>query len=306
MLPKETDITQAFNHFAQRKCINHQRRKASSVCLHEDCWKSVIDEAFLCEDCNVNHVMKHTNSMRFNALFTDELFEECDEYNKNPNTKNKLKERISKFDEKINELNKEIEQWTKYQFSKVKKFIEDHLLEKINIEHFDAIKNLKKMLSETRKDLSINYKTKEIVNSYCIQMQNIQNHLNEQIISEEEKKDDKTDNELDSKLQQMGNEIKENITNQVDQLTMNLIDTNKKIESLKNESLILIEEDLNSENILGLEIPIVKILSNKSLDEDKIVNNNIIQVSNDPNKSLNEDKIINNIIKVSNPHNKKL
>ena len=69
ILPKETDITQAFNHFAQRKCINHQRRKAFPVCLHEDCWKPVVDEAFFCEDCNVNHVMKHRNSMRFNALF---------------------------------------------------------------------------------------------------------------------------------------------------------------------------------------------------------------------------------------------
>ena len=49
------------------------------------------------------------------------------------------------------------------------------------------------MLSEAQKDSSINYETKEIVNSYCIS----QNHLNEQIISEEEKKDD---NELDSKF----------------------------------------------------------------------------------------------------------
>ena len=86
--------------------------------------------------------------MRFNALFTDELFEEYDEYNKNPNTKNKLTKRIKKFDEKINELHADIEQWTIYQFSKVKKFIEDHLLEKLNIEYFDDIKNMKKMLSE--------------------------------------------------------------------------------------------------------------------------------------------------------------
>ena len=94
ILQKKIDITQWFNYFAQRKCINHQRKKASSFCLHEHCWKSGVIEAYFCEDCNVKHVMKHKFSMKINALFIEELFEKYDEYNKNPNTKDKLTRRM--------------------------------------------------------------------------------------------------------------------------------------------------------------------------------------------------------------------
>ena len=111
---------------------------------------------------------------------------------------------------------------------------------------------------------------------------------------------------MDTKLQQMANEIKENINSQVNQLTMNLIDGNKKGIPLQNEPLMLIEEllilieeplmlieepliimedELNPKTILTLEIPIIKNLSKKSLDEDKIIND-ITKISNHKNKKL--------------------
>ena len=71
---------------------------------------------------------------------------------------------------------------------------------------------------------------------------------------------------MDLKLQKMGNEIKENIKNQVNQLTRKLINCNKKGRSLKNKSLM--EEESNCEtaeikeigdmSILIHKIPIVK------------------------------------------------
>ena len=239
-ISQEIDISQMFNHFAQKKCINHQKRKASSVCLYEDCWKLESDNAFFCVDCNVEHIKKHGNSLRFDSLFTDELFDEFDEYVKNANKSNKLKERISKFDQKINELHIEIEQWTRCQFTELKRFFESYLRENLNIDQ--AIENLKQMLSEAKRDLILNYKFKEKVKSYCIKMEKIQKDfndiMNDQVIGDSEKKDDKMDLELDSKLQKMGNFIKENIKNQVNQLNDNLIGFTKKNKSLKNKFLM--------------------------------------------------------------------
>ena len=177
---KEIDITQVFNNFVQKKCFNHKKRMASSVCLHEDCWKSDCDQAFFCVDCIVSHERKHGISVRCNALFTDELFEELDEYRKNLNTKDKLKERIRKFDGKINELNIKIEQWTRCQFSELKKFFENFLMENLQNEYFETINNLKEMLSEAPIDLKLNYELKEKVNSsYCTQIKRIQNEFND-------------------------------------------------------------------------------------------------------------------------------
>ena len=51
----------------------------------------------------MNHIKKH-NSMRFNAPFTDELIDKCNEYTNNQNIDNKLKEMIRKFDRRNNEL----------------------------------------------------------------------------------------------------------------------------------------------------------------------------------------------------------
>ena len=120
------------------------------------------------------------------------------------------------------------------------------------------------MLSEARIDLSLNYEFKEKVNSYCIKIKKIQNDLNELIINETERQNDKIDKEFDIKLQQMENEIKKNIKNQVNQFTEKLIDCNIKSRSLMNESLM--EEDPRREiseikgvrdtNILSPEISI--------------------------------------------------
>ena len=107
---KEIDIIQVLNHFAQKKCINHQRSKAYSVCLHKDCWNSESDQAFFCGDCNMDHIKKHGNFFRCDTLFTDELFNEFDNYTENQKMKVNIKERICKFEEKINELHREIEQ----------------------------------------------------------------------------------------------------------------------------------------------------------------------------------------------------
>ena len=127
---KEIDITEVFNHFAQKKCINHQRRRPSSVCLHGDCWKSEFDQAFLCADCNIDHIKKHKDSLRCDTLFTDELFEEFDYYTDIQKTKDNVKERISKFWETINELHREIDQWTKCQFAELKRILESNLIER--------------------------------------------------------------------------------------------------------------------------------------------------------------------------------
>ena len=252
---QEIDISQMFNHFAQKKCINHQKRKAYSVCLHEDCWNSESDKAFFCGDCNVDHIKKHVNSLRFDALFTDELFDEFDEFTNNQNIKDKSKERIKKFEQTINELHKEIEQWTKCQFTELKRFVENYLIE---IDNVEVIKNLKKMLSEARIDLSLNYEFKEKVKIYCIEMQKIQNGLNEitneQVIRDKQKKDDKMDEELNLKLQKMANDIKENVKNQVNQLPEYLIQNNQKIKLLRNESTI---KETGNKNKLVPEMPMV-------------------------------------------------
>ena len=249
---KEIDITQVFNHFAQKKCINHQRRKASSVCLHEDCWNSEFYQAFLCVDCNVDHIKKHGDSLRFDALFTDELFDEFDDYTENQKIKDNLNERVIKFEEKINELHREIEQWTKCQFTELKRIFESHL---IKSEYFEVIKNMKKKFSDARIELSLNYEFKEKVKSYCTQIQKIQNDLNEvinkQLIGETIKKDE----ELNFKLENTKNNIQINVKNQVNQLAEYLIDLNKKSKSLKDEFTIKKAENTS---VLVAEMPIVK------------------------------------------------
>ena len=224
---QDFDISEVLNHFEQKKCINHQKRKSSLVCLHEDCWKSEYDEAFFCEDCYVDHSKKHGNFMRCNALFTGELFEELDECIKNEKTKNKLKERIRKFEQKIDELHLEIEKWTKCQFSQLKKVVESHLIENSQISYFEDINNIKKMLSEARIYLILNNKSKEKLRCYCSKISKIQNDLNE-VTSEAEKRENVMDAVLNSKLQQIGNEIKEIVKNKIDQLEENLINCNKK------------------------------------------------------------------------------
>ena len=267
---QEIDIAHVFNHFAQKRCITHPKRKASSVCLHEDCWKSESDKAFFCEDCNVDHVMKHLNFARFDALFTDELFYEFDDFaNKNQNTKEKSKERIRKFEHKINELHIEIEQWTRCQFAELKRLFENHL---IATDSFEVIKNLKKMLSDARIELCLNYELKEKVKIYCTQIQNIQNNLNEHVISE--KKNDQMDEKLNLKLQNMANNIQENVKNQINQLTEYLIDSKKKSKSTQNQ--FLVEEEpypkLSNASILVHKIPIVKKYSNEDYNRLKMIN----------------------------------
>ena len=196
---KKIDII-VFNHFAPKKCTNHQRRKAYSLCLHEDCWSSESDEAFFCGDCNINHTKKHGNSLRFDVLFTDEIFDEFDDYMENQKTNNKLKERIKKFHLKINELHMELVKWTICQFAELKKFFENHLIES---DYFESLANLKEILSDARIDLNLNNEFKEKVKIYCTQIQNIKNNINDimngQVINDEEKNDE----EWNLKLQEM-------------------------------------------------------------------------------------------------------
>ena len=281
-IKKEIDMTQVFNIFAEKKCINHQRRKAYTVCLHEDCWNSEYDKAFFCADCNMENIKQHGNSLRFDALFNEELFDELDDYTKNQNTKDKSKERINKFDKKINELHKEIEQWTKCQFAELKNIFESHLTE---TDYFEVIKNLKKMLSEARIDLSLDYESTEKLKSYCIKMQKIQNDLNkvinEQIINESKKDYDKMDEELNLRLQGMGNKIQENMKNQVNQLAEYLIDSNNKSKSLRKESTIkkvLITEIKKTGNTgtLFAKMPIVNVVSTTKIKEAE--NTNVLVV----------------------------
>ena len=253
---KEIDITQVFNYFAQKKCINHQRRKPSSVCLHGDCWKSEFDQAFLCSDCNVDHIQKHGDCLRFDALFTDELFDEFNYYSENQKMKVNIKERICKIEEKINQLHREIEQWTRCQFAELKRIFENHL---IKTDYFEVINNLKNMFSDARIELSLNYEFKEKVKTYCTQIKKIQNDLNEvinkQLSDETEKKNDKRDEELNFKLESFKNNIQENMKNQVNQLAEYLIDLNKKSKSLNDEFSI---KEAESTNVLDAEMTIVK------------------------------------------------
>ena len=246
---KEIDITQVFNHFAKKKCINHRRRKGYSVCLHKDCWNSESDQAFFCGDCNVDHIKKHEKSIRFDALFTDELFDEFDDYLRNQNIEVKLKERICKFEEKINELHRDIELWIKCQFAELKRIFQSNLIGRDN---FEVIKNLKNNLSNARIELSLNYEFKEKVKNYCIQVQNIQIDLNEvmndQFLDEAKKKDEKMDEELNLKLENIKNNIQENVKNQINQLTEYIIDSNKKSESLKYKNIKEAERDVIANN----------------------------------------------------------
>ena len=244
---KEIDITKVFNHFAPKKCINHNRRKAYAVCLHEDCWNSESnDKAFFCGDCNMDHLKKHGDSLRFDALFTDELFDEFDDYIENQPIKDKLKQRINKFEQAINELHRDIEERTRFHFAELKKIFESHFIE---THYFEAIRKLKKKLRDERINLSFNYEIQEKVKTYCIQIQKIQDNLNDimnkNVIDEASKKDEKMDQELDSKLQLMGNIVRENVKNQLSQLSEYLIDCTKKSklfntksESLRSESTI--------------------------------------------------------------------
>ena len=137
------DISQMFNHFAQNKCINHQKRRASSVCLHEDCWKSESDKAFYCEDCNDDHNNKHGNLMRFNTLFTDELLENLDEHSKTSSITDKLKERRKKFEQNMNDLYRDIEQSIRLQFTESKKLFENQSIEsfQLKIDNIEKFKN---------------------------------------------------------------------------------------------------------------------------------------------------------------------
>ena len=76
IISENADSTQILNYFKQKKCFNHKKRKASSICLHEDCWKSECDKAFFCVNCIIDHAKKHEDSIVIDALFTDELFDE--------------------------------------------------------------------------------------------------------------------------------------------------------------------------------------------------------------------------------------
>ena len=224
---QEIDINHVFNHFAQNKCSNHKKRIASSVCLHEDCWKSKYDKAFFCVDCIMNHTKEHgNNSIRCNALFTNELFDELNEFENDLTISDKLEEKVSKFDQKTNELYSEVEQWTKCQFSELKKFIESHLRENLIIDdNLEAVKNLKEMLSQARIDLSWNHESNEHLKSYFTKIEKIQNDLNNAVNGHViiEKKNDEMDGELDLKLQQMINEIKDNVKDQVNRLVKGFI-----------------------------------------------------------------------------------
>ena len=263
---KKIDMTEVFNYFAQKKCINHQKRKVSSVCLHEDCWNSESDQVFFCEDCNVNHIKQHGNSLRFDALFTNELFEELDEFSKNQNTTDKSKERINNFELKINELQRKIVNWTTHQFARLKRSFESYLVEK---DYCEPINNLKKMLSEAQIELSFNYESIEKIKNYCTQTKKLQNELNEvindQIINERRKDFDIIDEEFNLKLDNMVNEIQENVENQVKQLTEYLIDCNQNSQSLSNESITVevsipkIEIARNTK-ILATNMPIVMLI----------------------------------------------
>ena len=237
---KEIDITKVFNHFASKKCINHHRRKAYAICLHEDCWNSESnDKVFFCGDCNMDHLKKHGDSLRFDALFTDELFDEFDDYLENQPIKDRLQQRINKFDQAINKLHREIEEWTTYYFAELKKIFENHFIE---THYFEAIRNLQKKLRVERINLSFDYEIKEKVKTYCIQIQKIQDNLNdimnEKVISEASKKDEKMDKVLDSKLLLMGITVKENVKNQLIQLSEYLIDYNKNSKLLRSEPII--------------------------------------------------------------------
>ena len=236
-----TQVIQVFNHFAQKRCINHEYTFPYSVCLHGDCWKSEIGQPFLCADCSFDHANKHKehgDPLKFHDIYNKQLFKDFDDL--------KTK-RISKFEQKINELHLEIEEWTRCQFVELKKIFSSHL-----IDNLGAIKNMNKMLRDTALiELSFNYESKEKVKTYCTQIQKIQD------LNLQKTEDDKMDEELNFKLENIKNNIKENVKNQVKELADYLIDSNKKSKSLKNEFAIQ-EAESKSISILVAEMPIVK------------------------------------------------
>ena len=219
---QDIDITGVFNHFAQKKCSIHKNRIVSSVCLHDDCWKSEYDQAFFCVDCIINHTLEvHRNSIGSNTLFTNELFDELNEYENNLRNSDKLEEKIRKFEQRSNELYAEVEKWTKCQFSELKKFIESHLKEKIpaQINHYsEVIKKVKQMLYQAKLDISKNYQNREHMKSYFTQIKKIQNDLTDAINEKAQ-----NDGELDIKLQHMVSEIKNNVKNQVNRFMKGFI-----------------------------------------------------------------------------------
>ena len=138
-----------------------------------------------------------------------------------------MKERIRKFQQKMDEMDSKIEKLTKIQFSPLKKVIESHLIENTQNGYFEDINNIKKMLSEARIDLILNNEFKEKLRCYCSKINKIQIDLNE-VTSEAEKSDNAMDIVLNSKLQNIGNEIKEILKNKVNQFAENLMNCNKK------------------------------------------------------------------------------
>ena len=162
IISENADSTEILIYFSQKKCFNHKKRKASSICLHEDCWKSECDKAFFCANCIVVHAKEHEDSVGINTLFTDEFFDELDEYQNNPGLNHKLEERIKKFDEKIEKFYHEIEELNKSQFVQLKHLFECRLQMNYN---FEAINNLKVSLCKAKKDFSMNYQSEEKLKS---------------------------------------------------------------------------------------------------------------------------------------------
>ena len=206
-----------YKNFAQKKCSNHKKKVASSICLHEDYWKSESDQGFFCRDYIINHKAQvHGNSIRCNALFTNELFDELDEFETDLN--DKLEEKVEEFEKKTDELYAEVEQWIKCQFSELKNFIESRLRQAIPTQinqYSKVVKNLKKLINQARLDISIDYENRKVVKSYFTQIKKIKMMLS----------NEKAQNywEFDIKFQQMVNEIKNNVKNQVNRFMKGFI-----------------------------------------------------------------------------------
>ena len=240
------------DYFAQKMCIIHKKRPVYSICLHEDCWKLKSDGAFLCYECtnekDNGYHKDHGDSLKYYNLYHDaELFDDFDDFLK---TKDNLKARISKFEKKIDELHLEIQNSTISQFSELKTKFSNNL---IDIDNFEAIKNTKMMLCYAElTNLSLNYESKEKVKNYCTQIQKIQNDLNFQLITKPKTENDKMDEYLNFKLENIKKNIQEYVKNQVNELAEYLI---KKSKPLKNEFAI---KEAESTSILAAEMPIVK------------------------------------------------
>ena len=130
-------------------------------------------------------------------------------------------EKVEEFEKKIDELYGEVEQWTKCQFSELKKFIESRLRQAIPTQinkYSKVVKNLKQALFQAKLDINTNYESKEHIKSYFTQIKKIENDLNDAINEQAEK-----NGELDIKLQYMVNEIKNNVKNQVNRFMRGFI-----------------------------------------------------------------------------------